>query len=90
MELGDPLSGHIAAGYFQIATINPARMLGQQIGRIRPGYKADLMVLNSKPLGDIRILERPEDELLLVVKDGRICQSSLPGVNGLLESLAKL
>ena len=37
------------------ATINPARVLGvdDQLGRIRPGYVADLVLLSADPLEDI-------------------------------------
>ncbi|MBF2054571.1 MAG: amidohydrolase family protein [Candidatus Sericytochromatia bacterium] len=40
----------------EAATLNPARMLGQaeHSGRIAPGYAADLVVLGSNPLEDIR------------------------------------
>jgi imidazolonepropionase-like amidohydrolase len=76
----------------QSATINPAKMLRQDdaLGRIQPGYKADILILNSNPLEDISVFERPEQELMAVIKDGRICRSRLPGLGGLLDTLAKL
>ena len=38
------------------ATVNPARFLGadDQLGRIRPGYLADLLLLDADPIVDIR------------------------------------
>lgn len=56
----------------QSATINPARMLGQEkrLGQIRPGFVADLLVLNQNPLDKITIFDQPEQHLLAVIKDG--------------------
>lgn len=61
----------------QAATINAARMLRQeeQLGRIKEGYLADLIVLNANPLENIEVLCRPEKHLLAVIKDGRILES---------------
>ncbi|HET9448807.1 MAG TPA: amidohydrolase family protein [Steroidobacteraceae bacterium] len=40
----------------QTATINPARFAGleKQVGRVAPGYAADLVLLDANPLEDIR------------------------------------
>lgn len=61
----------------QSATINAAKMLRQenQLGRIKDGYAADLIILNANPLEDIEVLSRPEKHLLAVVKDGRVLES---------------
>jgi imidazolonepropionase-like amidohydrolase len=61
----------------QSATINPARMMkvDKKIGRIVPGYIADLLILNANPLEDIRVLDRPEKHLLAVFKEGRVVSS---------------
>lgn len=40
----------------------------ERTGRVRPGYEADLVVLERNPLDDIRVVQDP----LLVVSDGRI------------------
>ncbi|GAA6052477.1 hypothetical protein JCM3770_001131 [Rhodotorula araucariae] len=62
------------------ATVNVAKMLGQEglLGEITPGAYADLLVLDSNPLEDITILDRPEEHLLAVIKEGRVAVSSLP------------
>ncbi|KUI66549.1 hypothetical protein VM1G_11443 [Cytospora mali] len=54
------------------ATVNPAGMLGQRdrLGQVKQGFVADLLILNGNPLEDITILERPEENLLAVVKEG--------------------
>ncbi|KAH0359333.1 amidohydrolase, partial [Aureobasidium melanogenum] len=59
------------------ATTNPARMLGCEgrLGQIKPGFVADMLVLNQNPLDEITILDRPMDHLLAVIKDGRVCHS---------------
>jgi imidazolonepropionase-like amidohydrolase len=61
----------------QSATINAARMLRQeeQIGRIKDGYFADLIILNTNPLEDIEVMCKPEKHLLAVIKDGRVVES---------------
>ncbi|KAJ4387317.1 hypothetical protein N0V93_007906 [Gnomoniopsis smithogilvyi] len=59
------------------ATVNPAKMLGQEgrLGQIREGFVADVLVLNVNPLQDITVFERPEDHLLAVIKEGRVYNS---------------
>lgn len=59
------------------ATTNAARMLRQEgfLGQIRPGFAADLVVLNANPLQDISILDNPEQHVLATVKDGRVLSS---------------
>ena len=61
----------------QSATINAARMLRheEQMGRIKDGYFADLLILNANPLEDIEVLCKPEKHLLAVIKDGRVVES---------------
>ncbi|GAB7359141.1 hypothetical protein MBLNU230_g5208t1 [Neophaeotheca triangularis] len=61
----------------QSATINPAKMMGCQdsIGQIKPGFEADILLLDSNPLEDITILDDPTRFLLAVMKGGRICKS---------------
>ncbi|CAI4043427.1 hypothetical protein SKDZ_10G0070 [Saccharomyces kudriavzevii ZP591] len=56
------------------ATVTPAEMngLGEKLGQIKPGFIADLLMMNSNPLENIEILDEPETNLLLVMKDGRI------------------
>jgi imidazolonepropionase-like amidohydrolase len=59
----------------QAATINAAKMLREQIGRIKEGFLADLLILNANPLEDIGVLSRPHKHLLAVIKDGRVLES---------------
>ncbi|KIK68405.1 hypothetical protein GYMLUDRAFT_54046 [Collybiopsis luxurians FD-317 M1] len=60
------------------ATTNAAKMLNKTslLGTISPGAYADLLILNANPLEDVTILDRPEDHLVAVVKQGRVMRSS--------------
>lgn len=70
-------AGQSTLKILQAATINAAKMLRQeeQLGRIKEGYLADLIVLNANPLENIEVLCRPEKYLLAVIKDGRVLES---------------
>ncbi|KAJ5765653.1 hypothetical protein N7520_005212 [Penicillium odoratum] len=59
------------------ATINAARLLMQedQLGQIREGFTADMLILNDNPLEDITVLDRAEQSILGVIKDGRVLKS---------------
>lgn len=61
----------------QSATVNAARMLGQEgfLGKITPGFAADLLILNANPLEDITVLDRADRHVLATIKDGRVVTS---------------
>ncbi|KAE9961314.1 hypothetical protein BLS_002561 [Venturia inaequalis] len=65
------------AALLRSATVNPARMLGWEgrLGQVAEGFVADLLVLNGNPLEDIMVLDRPEEHLLVVMKEGRVFKS---------------
>src|SRR5204862_1911822 len=52
------------------ATVNNAKILGQEnsLGRVRVGYKADLIVVNGNPLENLKVLYPTGIE---EIKDGR-------------------
>jgi predicted acylesterase/phospholipase RssA len=50
------------------------------LGTIREGAFADLLVVDGDPLKDVRILCRPDENLLLVMKDGVIYSDRLTPV----------
>ena len=67
---------HQEAGFhplkvIQHATSNNAKILGQEenIGRIRVGYKADLIIVNGNPLEDFKVLYPTGVE---EIRDGKV------------------
>lgn len=48
-----------------------------KLGLIEPGAFADLLVLNENPLDDIHVLEKPEETLAIIMKDGQIHKNTL-------------
>ena len=58
------------------ATTNAAALLGMttRIGRLEPGYEADLIVVEHNPLSDIRSLA----DVLVVISNGRVAVNRLP------------
>ncbi|KAJ5630457.1 uncharacterized protein N7484_010557 [Penicillium longicatenatum] len=59
------------------ATINAARLVMQEdrLGQIKEGFTADMLILNANPLEDITVLDRAEESIMGVIKDGRILES---------------
>jgi imidazolonepropionase-like amidohydrolase len=57
------------------ATTNPARLVGAaaEIGQVRPGFRADLVVVDDNPLDDLAALGR----VRLVLQNGRAVKSTL-------------
>ncbi|ETN41122.1 uncharacterized protein HMPREF1541_03057 [Cyphellophora europaea CBS 101466] len=66
-----------AAKVLQAATVNGAKMLRHEgsLGQIKPGYLADMLILNVNPLEDITVLDRPNKHLMAVLKEGRVVVS---------------
>ena len=60
----------------QAATVVNAQMLrrDQQIGRIAPGFEADVVVVERNPIDQISTLQDP----LLVMTNGRIALNRTP------------
>lgn len=50
--------------------------MGSELGQVKPGYLADLLVVNGDPLKDITLLQ-DRDRLRLIMKDGRIHKTTL-------------
>jgi imidazolonepropionase-like amidohydrolase len=61
------------------ATSVNAALLNQagELGAIRPGYCADLLVVDGNPLDDVAVLARPE-RIMLVMKGGVVHKNILP------------
>lgn len=56
------------------ATVVGAELLGLEssVGQLLPGYQADLVVVDSDPLADVRILAHPAERITVVMKGGRV------------------
>jgi hypothetical protein len=48
-----------------------------ELGRVEPGYRADLIVVEGNPLEDIKVLADPQRPPNLVLKDGAIVANRL-------------
>lgn len=59
------------------ATMTPARMLkmAETLGQVKEGFEADILFLNANPLEDVTILDRPEEHVKGVMKEGRVYKS---------------
>lgn len=72
-----------AAAILRAATVNAARLIGEQgqLGVIAPGARADVLVVDGHPLQEIEVLTRPETCLLMIVQGGRVVHE-LPSISG--------
>jgi imidazolonepropionase-like amidohydrolase len=60
-----------------LAWAGPRNPYGK-LGCIEVGALADFLLVEGNPLQDIRLLEDPDKNLALIVKDGRIAKNRLP------------
>ncbi len=63
-----------AADLLRAATVNGAALVrrAHDLGRIAPGYVADLIAFEGDPLRDVRLMARLDERLVMVMQDGRI------------------
>jgi len=64
------LTGMSPVQAIHTATLNMGPVAGLDIGQIRPGHLADLVIVDGDPTRDITVLQRP-DLRRAVIKDGR-------------------
>jgi imidazolonepropionase-like amidohydrolase len=66
-------------GAIKAATMTNAEILQRQddLGRIAPGFKADLIVVDGNPLQDIGRLEKEGEYIMLVMRDGQVFKNRL-------------
>jgi imidazolonepropionase-like amidohydrolase len=59
--------------------VNAAKYVGMEgrLGVVKDGAIADFLVLNKNPLEDITVLDRMSENLLAIVKDGRVVASKV-------------
>ncbi len=72
LELLVTYAGLSALEAITAGTVNGALMLGLdgQLGRVAPGYLADVLIVDGDPAADLRLLLEPDR--LVVIKDGEI------------------
>ena len=60
------------------ATVHGAHLMGRadQLGALRPGMLADILVIDGDPSVDIAVLQKPE-RLMAIMKDGRFVKDDL-------------
>jgi len=58
--------------------------LGDRLGQVRPGYLADLLLVDGDPLKDVVILQQ-RDRLKAIMKDGVFWKSPGRGIGGARE-----
>jgi imidazolonepropionase-like amidohydrolase len=49
-----------------------------RLGVVEEGALADLLLVDGDPIANIRLIEDPEKNLLVIMKDGRIYKNALP------------
>lgn len=61
-----------------LALSGPRSPYPGRVGVVEAGAWADLLVLDGDPVADIRLIEDPEANLKLIMKDGRLYKNTLP------------
>lgn len=61
------------------ATLHAAELMRRrgQIGELVPGALADLLLVDGDPLADIRLIEDPAKNFVLIMKDGKVFKNTL-------------
>jgi imidazolonepropionase-like amidohydrolase len=49
-----------------------------KLGVVEEGALADLLVIDGNPLEDIALVARPDKNLMVIMKDGKIYKDTLP------------
>lgn len=60
-----------------MALSGPRNPYPGKLGVIEEGAYADLLLVEGNPLEDISILTKPEENLVLVMKDGDVYKNSI-------------
>lgn len=68
-----------ASNVIRSATVVNAELLMQKdkLGTISPGAYADILVIEGNPLADLSVLQRPDKNLKLIMKDGVLVKNEL-------------
>ena len=68
-----------AHAILQSATINAAKLINEvgEVGEIKEGARADLLIVKNNPLERLDSLEKPEENLQVIIKAGKIYKNQL-------------
>jgi len=47
------------------------------LGVVKPGALADLLLVDGDPLANIKLIEDPEKNVMVIMKDGKIYKNTL-------------
>jgi imidazolonepropionase-like amidohydrolase len=72
------LAGMTPAEALRTATVNAGPLVDEPIGRVEPGYLADLVVLDGDPTQDVSVLLDTE-RITAVLKAGEVAAGALAG-----------
>ena len=89
LELFVKLFGFTPAEALRAATHYGGQLMGMgdELGLIRPGYLADLLLVDGDPLSDIGILQ-DRDRLMMILKGGRVHKAKFQGAAPRMRELA--
>jgi imidazolonepropionase-like amidohydrolase len=62
-----------------LALSGPRNPYPGKLGVVEDGALADLLLVDGNPLVDIKLLETPDKNLLVIMKDGKIHKDMLKG-----------
>jgi imidazolonepropionase-like amidohydrolase len=77
LQLFVELFGYEPAEVLRAATQFGGELMGLQVGLVRPGYLADLLLVDGDPLEDLRILQ-DKTRLLAIMQGGRFHKAPAP------------
>jgi hypothetical protein len=69
------LAAHDPEGRRGDVASNPLR---HHLGVVQPGALADLLLVDGDPLANIKLIEDPAKNFVVIMKDGKIYKNTLP------------
>ena len=71
------LYGYTPAEALSAATMLGGQLMGLDVGQVKPGYLADLLLVAGDPTSDVRILQ-DRDNIKMIMLGGRMHKSPAP------------
>ncbi|WP_298400218.1 amidohydrolase family protein [Sphingobium sp.] len=69
--------GFTPAQALSAATMLGGQLMGQQVGQVKPGYLADLLLVDGDPTQDVRIMQDP-NHIKMIMLGGHLHKSPVP------------